>query len=75
MGSEYKKRNEPQVNRGESSKVTYGESIRENLALTQDRQFDGVTEGEGLTGELSQNVVPSGRSTLVRREEAIRRSR
>ena len=56
-------------------KTAYSESLGEDLSLTQDRQLDGVAEREGLTGKLSQNVVPSVRGTLVGREEARRRLR
>ena len=53
-------------------RVAYGESLGEDLSLTQDRQLDGVTQGEGLTGELSQNIIPATLGTLIRREEARR---
>ena len=33
--------------------VAHGEGLGEILSLTQDLQFDGVVQGEGLAGELS----------------------
>ena len=56
----------------EEFRVAYGESLGDDLSLAQDRQLDGVTQGKGLTGELSQNIIPAGRDTLIGREEARR---
>jgi len=45
--------------------VAYGEGIGENSPFTQDCQLDGVAQGEGLGGKLSQNVPPIVRGALV----------
>jgi len=51
--------------------VAHRECHGEIRSLARDLQLNGVTQGEGLAGESSKNVVPLYRCTMVGREEAI----
>ena len=56
-------------------KAPYGESLGDNFSLAQYSQLDGVDKGDGPTGELAKDVVPSSCGKLIGREEAKKKKK